>query len=78
MAFSNAERVMISRGRIFFWRRLSIASPTRAHSSCFSLDSAGKEDEPGRVIPRASVALAMVLAVYIFRLSKKKVNGECS
>lgn len=39
--------------------------PTAAHSSCFSWDSAGKDEEPGMVIPMASAALAMVLAVYI-------------
>lgn len=65
MAFSKAERDMMSRGRMFFWRRLYMAGPTAAHSSCFSLDSAGKEEEPGRVMPRASAALAMVFAVYI-------------
>jgi len=65
MAFSNADRVMISRGRMFFSRRPYITGPTAAHSSCFSFDSAGKEDDPGKVMPSASIALAIVLAVYI-------------
>lgn len=66
MAFSNAERVMISRGRMFFSRRLYMTGPIEAHSSCFSCDSAGNEEEPGRDIPSASMALAIVLAVYIW------------
>lgn len=43
-----------------------MATPTDLHSSIFSADSAGKDDDPGNVIPRASAALAIVLAVYIF------------
>lgn len=66
MAFSNADLVMISRGRMFFSRRFRITDPMDAHSSCFSLDSAGKDDEPGTVMPNASAALAIVLAVYIY------------
>lgn len=51
-----------------------MTGPTEAHSSCFSCDSAGKEDEPGRVMPRASAALAMVLAVYICHHSKESLS----
>ena len=65
MAFSNAALVIISLGKILFSRRLSIALPAESHSASFSGYSAGKEDEPGRVIPRASAALAIVFAVYI-------------
>ena len=65
MAFSNADRVMISRGRMFFSRRCLMAGPMDAHSCAFSGYSAGNEDEPGRVMPRASAQEAMVLAVYI-------------
>jgi hypothetical protein len=65
IAFSKAERVIIPRGRIFFSRRLRITGPTESHSSYFSLDSAGKDDEPGNDMPKASIALAMVFAVYI-------------
>ena len=42
-----------------------MTGPMESHSWCFSLDSAGKEDEPGNVMPKASAALAMVFAVYI-------------
>ena len=42
-----------------------MAGPTDAHSSCFSKDSAGNDEDPGNVMPRASAALAIVLAVYI-------------
>lgn len=41
--------------------------PMLSASACFSGYSAGKEDEPGRVMPSASAADAMVLAVYIYK-----------
>jgi hypothetical protein len=66
MAFSKAERVMMSLGQMFFSKRLYKVAPTESHSANFSGLSAGNEDEPGSVIPRASAALAIVLAVYIF------------
>ncbi len=47
-----------------------MVSPIESHSVSFSELSAGNEDEPGSVIPRASAALAMVFAVYIFRRCK--------
>jgi hypothetical protein len=50
---------------MFFSRRLRMTPPIDAHSSCFSLDSAGNDEEPGIVIPMASAALAIVFAVYI-------------
>lgn len=65
IAFSNADRVMISLGRTFFSKRLRIAAPMLSHSANFSGYSAGKDDDPGRVIPNASAALAIVFAVYI-------------
>lgn len=65
IAFSKAERVIISFGRMFFSRRFRMTGPMESHSSCFSCDSAGKEDDPGNAIPKASAALAMVFAVYI-------------
>jgi hypothetical protein len=43
-----------------------MTSPIESHSACFSGYSAGKEEDPGRVIPMASAAEAIVLAVYIF------------
>jgi hypothetical protein len=68
MAFSKAERVMMSCGRMFFSRRLRMTSPTEVHSEIFSSDWAGKDEEPGIVMPKASAALAMVLAVYIYHV----------
>lgn len=59
---------MISLGKIFFSIRFRIAMPTDLHSSIFSADSAGNDEDPGNVIPRASAALAMVFAVYILRV----------
>jgi hypothetical protein len=47
-----------------------MVAPTESHSISFSGLSAGNEDDPGSVIPRASAALAMVFAVYIFRQCK--------
>ncbi len=61
---------MISLGRMFFSKRWYIVAPIESHSASFSELSAGNEDEPGSVIPRASAALAMVFAVYILRRSK--------
>lgn len=56
---------MMSRGRMFFSSMVSIAGPTRSHSSCFSLYAVGVEDEPGRVMPIASAAEAIVLRVVV-------------
>ena len=42
-----------------------MAAPTESHSASLSGYSAGKDEDPGRVIPRASAEEAMVLAVYI-------------
>lgn len=69
---------MISRGKIFFSIRFRIATPTVLHSSIFSADSAGKDDDPGNVMPRASAALAMVFAVYILgalSIRAQKITG---
>ena len=41
-----------------------MVGPTDAHSCAFSGYSAGYEDEPGRVMPRASAQEAIVFAVY--------------
>lgn len=43
-----------------------MAAPTESHSVNLSSSSAGKDEEPGKVIPRASAALAIVFAVYIY------------
>lgn len=72
IAFSKAERVIMSRGRMFFSRRFRIADPTEAHSWSFSVDSAGYDDEPVSVIPRASEALAIVFAVYIYKMARRE------
>jgi hypothetical protein len=66
MAFSKALRVMISLGFRFSSKRFRIAAPTESHSASLSGYSAGKEEDPGRVIPNASADEAMVLAVYIY------------
>ena len=55
----------MSRGRIFRSSNWYMAAPTALHSSNFSGDSAGKEEDPGSVIPKDSAALAIVFAVYI-------------
>jgi hypothetical protein len=39
--------------------------PAALHSVLFSSESAGADDENGRDIPRASIADAIVLAVYL-------------
>lgn len=44
-----------------------MAEPTDAHSCSFSGYSAGKDEEPGSVMPRASAHEAIVFAVYIWR-----------
>ena len=42
-----------------------MALPASLHSCCFSSLSAGLEEEYGKLIPNASMADAIVLAVYI-------------
>mmetsp|Transcript_15904 Transcript_15904/g.41237 ORF Transcript_15904/g.41237 Transcript_15904/m.41237 type:complete len:264 (+) Transcript_15904:302-1093(+) len=65
IAFSNAARVMMSRGLRSIFMRLSSAAPAIRHSSRFRGSSAGMEEEYGNVMPIASMAEAMVLAVYM-------------
>ena len=65
MAFSNACLVMISRGRKSRLTSSSSASPLSLALSRFSASSAAMVDEPGRLMPIASMALLMVFAVYI-------------
>ena len=64
-AFSNAFLVMISRGFISRSNNTFIASPANSHSAFFSGLSAGLDELYGRLIPKASIADAIVLAVYI-------------
>ena len=65
MAFSNARRVMMSRGLRSSSSRWRIAAPARRHSSALPGCSAGIEALSGSDMPKASIAVAMVLAVYI-------------
>ena len=65
MAFSKALRVMMSRGLIFCLRSSSTAAPARSQSRCLSSDIATWEELLGKLIPNASIAEAMVLAVYM-------------
>ena len=53
-----------------------MAGPTDAHSWSFSKDSAGNDEDPGNVMPRASAALAIVLAVYIYVSVDKGLGGR--
>ena len=46
-------------------RGSSTASPARSQSVCLSAEMAAWAEELGRDMPRASIAEAMVLAVYI-------------
>ena len=65
IAFSKASRVMMSRGRRSNSSRFLTAAPTLRHSFFFCSVVAGAEELYGSDIPIASIALAIVLAVYI-------------
>ncbi len=65
MAFSNAFFVMMSRGRMPLATRFITASPARCESVFFSSEIAACAESCGRLMPSASIAEAMVLAVYI-------------
>mmetsp|Transcript_65180 Transcript_65180/g.79774 ORF Transcript_65180/g.79774 Transcript_65180/m.79774 type:complete len:207 (-) Transcript_65180:459-1079(-) len=65
MAFSKDFFVRMSEGRRFLSSMPFTHFATRWHSARFSGDAAGEELEYGRDKPKASVAVAMVLAVYI-------------
>ena len=65
IAFSNAFLVIISLGLISLSNSFRTASPARTQSVFLSLEIASCDDELGRLIPSASIADAMVLAVYI-------------
>ena len=65
MAFSKALAVTISLGLISFSIKCFSAFPTRSHSSFLSGLTAGLDELYGKAIPKASMAEAMVLAVYI-------------
>lgn len=88
MAFSKADRVRMSRGLISFSRRVRIALPASRHSCCLAAEIAGLEEEPGRVMPMDSMAVAIVLAVYMpphapgpgqaWRIMSKRVASSIS
>src|SRR5690606_9928366 len=65
MAFSKAARVMMSLGRRSRSRSPRSAAPAAVHSSSFAGSVAGMDALYGSVMPRASAALAIVLAVYM-------------
>ena len=65
IAFSNAARVMILRGVSPARTRRTAASPARRQSSTLLADTASWALEFGRLIPSASMAEAIVLAVYM-------------
>ncbi len=65
MAFSKALRVRMSRGRKPSFTNFTTASPARRESALFSSPTASCAELPGSDKPSASIAEAMVLAVYI-------------
>ena len=65
IAFSKARRVMMSDGLMSNRTSLTTASPARRQSSRFARDTASCAELLGRLIPRASMAEAIVLAVYM-------------
>ena len=65
MAFSNAFLVRMSLGRTPALRSATAASPARRQSSRFSGPTASWLELSGRLMPRASMADAIVFAVYI-------------
>ena len=65
IAFSNAARVMMSRGLRSRSSKLRIAAPARKHSSSLAGSSAGVDELYGSDMPSASIAEAIVFAVYI-------------
>ena len=56
---------MICQGSIFFSSKWCMTGPMDVHSLCFYKDSTGNDEEPGKAMPRASAALAIVFAIYI-------------
>src|SRR3989338_4187524 len=65
IAFSKALSVMISLGRISFLIKFITALPAFTQSRVLALEIAACAELLGRLIPNASMALAIVLAVYI-------------
>ena len=65
IAFSSDSRVTIRRGVKPSDSNISIIAPADTHSSTLAGSSAGVHDEYGRLKPIASMAVAIVFAVYI-------------
>ncbi|MNY40997.1 hypothetical protein D3C86_1757780 [compost metagenome] len=65
IAFSNAFFVIMSLGYISCSSSDITCLPAATHSAALSGEMAGVEEEPGRLMPIASAAAAIVLAVYI-------------
>ena len=65
IAFSNASRVITSRGLMSFSSSRRIAAPARRHSSSLPGSVAGSDELYGSDMPIASIAEAIVLAVYM-------------
>ena len=65
MAFSNASRVMMSEGLMSFAISSCTAAPAARQSSSLVLETAFCAELSGRLSPSASMAEAMVLAVYM-------------
>ncbi len=65
MAFSNAFLVTMSFGLMSFSSNKRTASPAFILSTFFSFPKAGFEELYGKDIPKASIADAIVFAVYI-------------
>jgi len=65
IAFSKAARVMMSRGRMSRSSRCITASEARRQSAFLSSETAAWAELSGRLMPSASMAEAIVLAVYM-------------
>ena len=65
IAFSNASRVIISSGRMFSFNKCKTAAPALLESAIFAGEIAACAELFGRLIPSASIAEAIVLAVYM-------------
>ena len=65
MAFSKAGRVMMSEGLMSLAMRFATAAPARSQSPSLAWEIASWAELLGRLMPSASMAEAMVLAVYM-------------
>ena len=64
MAFSNAARVTMSRGRNPFFTASTISRPHRTATSSLRASTCGTAAVPNGDSPMNSITVAMVLAVY--------------